>query len=73
MRFFCAYYILPMIIPQDIRDFRQAWHLSQTDLALMIGVSRRTICAWEAGTVPLTRIHKLAFERLKQITAVPEP
>ena len=39
-----------------IKDFRQEKNLSQTDLALKVGVSQSAVAKWETGeTIPATR------------------
>jgi DNA-binding transcriptional regulator YiaG len=44
--------------PNRIKEIRQAVGLTQTDLALVLGLTpnngRRTVRRWEDGTIPIT-------------------
>ena len=45
-----------------LRDARTTAILSQAELAAILGVSRRAIQTWEAGTQPLPRHHRALLD-----------
>jgi transcriptional regulator with XRE-family HTH domain len=47
-------------IPRRVRARRESLHLTQAEAAEQLGVSERTLQAWEAGTVPQPR-HRRAL------------
>jgi DNA-binding transcriptional regulator YiaG len=55
---------MPSPLELSIREFRQAWDLSQEGLARAVGVSVRTIARWESG---LSHPSSLAMYRLRQV------
>jgi DNA-binding transcriptional regulator YiaG len=53
--------------PDDFRSARVRIKMTQRQIAHAFGLKERTIQKWEAGTVPIKPIVKLAMERLTQI------
>jgi len=41
---------VPEITPKEIKDLRKSMKMTQNTFAMVMGVSRKTVEAWEAGT-----------------------
>lgn len=48
-----------VVSPQDIKQLRKKWHLSQRKLAQVLGWSPSTIALYEAGAVPTNGNNRL--------------
>jgi predicted ATPase/DNA-binding CsgD family transcriptional regulator/transcriptional regulator with XRE-family HTH domain len=61
--------------PNELRQRRQALHLSQSDLGRLLGVSRNSVARWERGELPIRHpeLVLLALDRLEQDARSPEP
>ena len=55
----------PQITPGVLKDFRKEFGLTQSDLAVKMGVSRRTIIRWEQGEIETADPFRL--EKLRQV------
>jgi len=51
----------------QLRQFRQSLHLSQAQLALLLGVTPATVGTWDRGTVPHRRMRR-KLARLYRVT-----
>ena len=52
------------LTPSELRAFRRAHKLSQRQLAVKLGCSRRAVEEWEAGRREPMALVRLALERL---------
>jgi len=52
--------------PAGLRAWRQAYGLTQGQLAELLEVRVLTVQRWEAGSTPVSRVAELALERLGQ-------
>lgn len=50
--------------PDDLRALRDAWDLTQKDMAEKIGLSLRQYQSLEGGEFAIRRLHELAIERV---------
>jgi len=51
--------------PQDLVRFRHNRDMTQTDLAVELGVTLRSVQRWEKGEAPITKMLELAMETLR--------
>ena len=49
-----------LLLPQQIRDIRKKFGLSQKELAELLGIGEATLCRWETGT----QIQQRAFDKM---------
>ena len=49
-----------LLLPQQIRDIRKKFGLSQKQLAELLGIGEATLCRWETGT----QIQQRAFDKM---------
>jgi DNA-binding transcriptional regulator YiaG len=50
--------------PDEVREFRARYGLSQPELARLLGLADRTIRAWERGEWPVPQVAALAMREL---------
>jgi len=58
--------VKPELLAQEIRQAREAAHLSQVALAHQLGVSPRTVQNWESGRIPQIRHRKALADFLEK-------
>src|SRR5229473_4131860 len=51
---------------RDIREWRNKWELTQSDVANLLGVHRTTIAGWEEGKIEHPQIVHLAIEAVDE-------
>lgn len=59
---------LRLVEPAFVRAVRLARHLTQPQLAAMLGVNARTVSEWETALVPV-RMKRASYERLSAIAS----
>tara|TARA_R110000751_G_scaffold306279_1_gene424300 strand:- start:34 stop:354 length:321 start_codon:yes stop_codon:yes gene_type:complete len=56
-------------IPEDLKTFREKHNLTQTRLAVELGVSRSTVWRWETGRSKMPCIMPIALKGLRHVFA----
>ena len=59
---------LALVEPNFVRMVRMARHLTQPQLARMLGVNERTVCEWETASGPI-RVKTASYDRLQKMSA----
>ncbi len=59
---------LALVEPNFVRLVRTARHLTQPQLAGILGVNARTVCEWETATGPI-RVKTASYDRLQKMSA----
>lgn len=49
----------------ELKERREALHITQAKLAELLDVKQNTVYRWEAGILPIIRTVELAFENIE--------
>jgi DNA-binding transcriptional regulator YiaG len=52
------------VTPEEVREYRARYGLSQPELARLLGLAERTVRAWERGEWPVPQVAVLAMREL---------
>jgi DNA-binding transcriptional regulator YiaG len=57
---------MPLMTPEQLKEFREKYHLSQGQLAEKLKVARNTVSRWEIGSIKIPEIVDLALQTVER-------